>query len=205
MKPLHKILNAFKKIKLFKKNQYNLKNKIIMSEIKEDVLKFQWKKGDNFGKVVEVDRQDDKFYYFTDGSQIFKNVASEFLEKVEGDTLPFPGADNVLLSGSSTKKTRQTQNTTVVIEEKVPESVKSELHGLVEKLSKKHVVSFEPRLNLNAIDPKVFKMLVENADESPENLVKTITEVAMSQIEINKLREYLQEEITNFLNNYYNE
>jgi hypothetical protein len=204
MKLLHKTFSIFKKIKLFKKNQYNLKNNIIMSEIKEDVLKFQWKKGENFGKVVEVKNEDDKFYYFTDGSQIFKNVLSEFLEKVEGNILPFPGADNVLVSGISPKKTTQIQNTPNTIKEKAPENVKSELHGLVEKLSKKHVVSFEPRLNLNAIDPKVFKMLVENADESPENLVKTITEVAMSQIEINKLREYLQEEITNFLNNYYN-
>lgn len=199
------ILKIFKKIKikLFKKNQYKFKNNTNMSETKEDILKFQWKKGDNFGKVVEVKNQDDKFYYFTDGSQIFKNVSNEFLEKVEGNTLPFPGADNVLVNNTS-------NNTPVKKQPKVEPKVvveqpASELHGLVEKLSKKHVVSFEPRLNLNAIDPKVFKMLVENADESPENLVKTITEVAMSQIEINKLREYLQEEITNFLNNYYNE
>ena len=205
MNPYQQILKIFKKvkIKLFNKNQYKIKNNTNMSETKEDILKFQWKKGDNFGKVVEVKNQDDKFYYFTDGSQIFKNVASEFLEKVEGNTLPFPGADNVLVNNTSNNTPVKKQPKTepkVVVEQPV-----SELHGLVEKLSKKHVVSFEPRLNLNAIDPKVFNMLVENADESPSDLVKTITEVAMSQIEINKLREYLQEEITNFLNNYYNE
>lgn len=205
MNPYQLILKIFKKvkIKLFNKNQYKIKNNTNMSETKEDILKFQWKKGDNFGKVVEVKDQDDKFYYFTDGSQIFKNVADEFLEKVEGNTLPFPGADNVLVNSTgnntSVKKQPKTESK-VVVEQPV-----SELHGLVEKLSKKHVVSFEPRLNLNAIDPKVFQMLVENADESPADLIKTITEVAMSQIEINKLREYLQEEITNFLNNYYNE
>ena len=202
------LLKIFKKrkIKLFENNQYKFKNNINMSDIKEDVLKFQWKKGENFGKVVKVKNQDDKFYYFTDGSQIFKNVAPEFLEKVEGNSLPFPGAENVMISNVDNVNVIKTQSTgTKKVVENKYESSFSELHGLVEKLSKKHVVSFEPKLNLNVIDPKVFHMLVESADESSEDLIKTITEVATSQIEINKLREYLKEEITKFLNNYYSE
>lgn len=175
-----------------------------MSNTTEEVLKFQWKKGDKFGTVVEVETQDDKFYYFTDGSKIFKEVASEFLEKIIDGVLPFPGADNLKIDGGMPKtKTK----TVAVKEETVVENTKetSELHGLITKLSKKHVIPFEPRLNLNVISPEMFKMLVDSADESPEDLINTISDVALSQIEIDKLKQYLQEEITNFLNNYYNE
>ena len=175
-----------------------------MSETKEEVLKFQWKKGDSFGKVVEVEKEDDKFYHFTDGSKIFKEVSSEFLEKVIDGVLPFPGADNINIKETSSTKKSQPPVKTQPEGQAVVEP-QSELHGLITKLSKKHVVAFEPRLNLNVISQDMFKMLVESADEDPENLIKTVTDVAISQIEINKLKEYLQEEITNFLNNYYNE
>lgn len=48
-------------------------------------------------------------------------------------------------------------------------------------------------------------MLIENADEDKENLIETIAQVAVSQIEINKLQEYLKEEVITFINKYYNE
>lgn len=178
-----------------------------MSKTKEEVLKFQWKKGDKFGKVVQVEREDDKMYYFTDGSQIFKNVVGEFLEKVINDQLPLPGADQVNIGIATSNKPKvPIKKSTPHPEKPQPQpQVQSELHGLVTKLSKKHVIPFEPRLNLNVISQDMFKMLIENADENPEDLIKTITDVAMAQIEINKLKEFLQEEITKFLNNYYNE
>jgi hypothetical protein len=47
-------------------------------------------------------------------------------------------------------------------------------------------------------------MLIDNADEDREELIKTIAKVAVSQIEINKLQEYLTEEVSIFINNYYN-
>lgn len=194
----------FLKIKLFKNFLYKIKINSNMSDTKEEVLKFQWKKGDNFGQVVEVEKEDDKFYYFTDGSKIFKEVSPEFLEKVVDGVLPFPGADAINIKRASTAKKTQAS----IKEEPKDKTVvkpQSELHGLVTKLSKKHVIPFEPRLNLNVISQEMFKMLVESADENPKQLIDTITDVAMDQIEINKLKEYLQQEITNFLNNYYNE
>jgi hypothetical protein len=47
-------------------------------------------------------------------------------------------------------------------------------------------------------------MLIDNADEDREELIKTIAKVAVSQIEIDKLQEYLTEEVSIFINNYYN-
>jgi hypothetical protein len=46
-------------------------------------------------------------------------------------------------------------------------------------------------------------MLIENADDSREDIIKSIVSVAVEQIEINNLQEFLKEEITNFINKYY--
>lgn len=196
----------FKKLKnkLFNKKQYKIINTNKMSEIKEAALKFQWKKGENFGKTVEVESQDDKFYHFTDGSKIFKKVANEFLQKFKGDNIPFPGADQAKLAINKNKPTSKSNNQKTV-NNSAQKNTTSELHGLISKLSKKNLTPFKPTINLNIPNSDIFNMLVENSDENEDELIETITEVALSQIEINKLQAFLKQEITNFLNNYYNE
>jgi len=189
--------------KQFSKKEYNYQNTQTMELVKDTVIKYQWKKGDNFGKVVEVKDSDGEFTYFTDGSQIFNNVLSEFLEKVEGDQLPFPGAQslNDIAAGIQTK---QTPTKKEVVKEVQAEPEKSALEELVAKLSKKNMEPFQTTINLNIPNRQIFDMLIDNADEDRENLIKTIAAVAVSQIEINKLQEYLTEQVTIFINNYYN-
>ena len=46
-------------------------------------------------------------------------------------------------------------------------------------------------------------MLIENSDDSREEIIDSIVSVAVEQIEINNLQEFLKEEITNFINKYY--
>ena len=193
--------------KLFYKNEYNYENTQIMEAVKDTVIKYQWKKGENFGKVVEVLSKDDKFTKFTDGSQIFNDVISEFLEEVIADKLPFPGADslNMLAMGEarpSNKKTTIKTNQQPIIE---IQSEISPLEELVGKLSKKNIEPLSTVINLNIPNKQIFDMLIESADEDRDNLIETIAKVAVSQIEINKLQEYLKEEVTTFINNYYNE
>lgn len=198
----------FKKLKnkLFNKKQYKIINTNKMSETKEATLKFQWKKGENFGKIVEVESQDDKFYHFTDGSKIFKEVATEFLEQFTGNNIPFPGADQAKVGINTNKTTPQKSNQKPkTTHTATPTPPTSELHGLISKLSKKNLTPFKPTINLNIPNNDIFNMLIENSDENEEELIETITEVALSQIEINKLQTFLKQEITNFLNNYYNE
>ena len=186
--------------KHFSKNEYNYKNINKMSETKEKLKQFQWKKGDNFGKIETVSREDSEFIYFENGGQIFKNVLNEFMEPVISGVVPFPSIDkpkqNVI-----DKKTIQPQN---IIEE--PEKNQpSAIEQLVERLSKKNIEKFETSINLNIPTKDIYNMLVENSDEDPKELIDTIAKVAVSKIEINKLQEYLTEEITNFINKYYNE
>ena len=201
MKVIQSFLNWTKKH--FFKKQYNYKNTLKMELVKDTVKKYQWKAGDDFGKIVEVESKDGEFTNFTDGSRIFNEVLSEFLEEIIDGVIPFPGADQLsgMAQGINVTQNKKSADTKIVrVEPK-----ESPLEQLVNKLSKKNVEPFEAKINLNIPNKKVFEMLIDNADEDREELIKTIAKVAVSQIEINKLQEYLTEEVSIFINNYYND
>jgi hypothetical protein len=188
--------------KQFNKKEYNHENIQIMEAVKEITKTYQWKKGETFGKIAEVKSQDDKFTYFTDGSQIFNDMISEFLEEVIDGNLPFPGADslNQLSQGNLASKSLNVEVTKPIQSVEV-----SPLEELVAKLSKKNIEPLQTVINLNIPNKQIFEMLINSADEDRENLLDTIARVAVSQIEINKLQEYLKEEVITFINKYYNE
>ena len=196
MRVIQSFLNWTKKH--FFKKQYNYKNTLKMELVKEDVRKYQWKAGDNFGKIVEVESNDGEFTNFTDGSKIFNEVLPEFLEEIIDGVIPFPGADQMSSIAQGINVTENNPNVTYI------EPKESPLEQLINKLSKKNVEPFEAKINLNIPNKKVFDMLIDNADEDREELIKTIAKVAVSQIEIHKLQEYLTEEVSIFINNYYN-
>ena len=185
--------------KQFCKNEYNYKNTLKMELVKDTVRKYQWKTGDDFGKIVEVESNDGEFTIFTDGSRIFNEVLPEFLEEIINGEIPFPGADKLsnIAQGINVTKNEKPKAAYIATKE-------SPLEQLINKLSKKNVEPFEAKINLNIPNKKVFDMLIDNADEDREELIKTIAKVAVSQIEINKLQEYLTEEVSIFINNYYN-
>lgn len=201
MKVIQSFLNWTKKH--FFKKQYNYKNTLKMELVKDTVKKYQWKAGDDFGKIVEVESKDGEFTNFTDGSRIFNEVLPEFLEEIIDGVIPFPGIDQLsgMAQGIKVTQNKKPADTKIVhVEPK-----ESPLEQLVNKLSKKNVEPFEAKINLNIPNKKVFEMLIDNADEDREELIKTIAKVAVSQIEINKLQEYLTEEVSIFINNYYND
>jgi hypothetical protein len=200
MRMIQSSLNWAKKH--FFKKQYNHKNTLKMELVKDDVKKYQWKAGDYFGKIVEVESVDAEFTNFTDGSKIFNEVLPEFLEEIINGVIPFPGADQ-LTEMSQGINLNVTPNKPTPVPVKV-EPKESPLEQLINKLSKKNVEPFEAKINLNIPNKKVFDMLIDNADEDREELIKTIAKVAVAQIEIDKLQEYLTEEVSTFINNYYN-
>jgi len=184
-----------------------------MTETRQDVKQYQWKKGELMGKVVEVKSSDDKITYFTDDTQILNNVISEFLEEVIDGVLPFPGMEEMaakiqsgLIDTVSKKETVIPTNDTK-IEEKAPEltnsSTESPLSTLINKLSKKNFEPIDTKLNINIPKKNVFNMLLENGDESKEDLLEAVTQNAIKQIDINKLQEFLTKETTNFIKKYY--
>ena len=193
-------------------------NKIIdmsetMADTKKEVVKYQWKKGENFGKVVEVKSTDSKFINFTDGSRIFKNVVSEFMEKVQGDSLPLPGADQVAikLSGEPSIPTQQpvqiqeqAQANTVpdnTVQQQQDTKEPSVMGKMIMKMSKKNLVTVPIQINLNIPTPALHAMLSEGMEA--EDLNEEIMDVALSQIEMDKLQDYIKTNITDFLSQYY--
>ena len=201
MKVIQFFLNWIRKH--FFKKQYNYKNTLKMELVKDTVKKYQWKTGDDFGKIVEVESNDGEFTNFTDGSRIFNNVLPEFLEEIIDGVIPFPGIDQLSGMAQGINVTKNEKLTTVKIAHVEPKE--SPIEQLINKLSKKNVEPFEAKINLNIPNKKVFDMLIDNADEDREELIKTIAKVAVSQIEIHKLQEYLTEEVSIFINNYYND
>lgn len=191
--------------KQFSKKKYNYENTQIMEAVKDTIKTYQWKKGENFGKVVEVKETTEKLTIFTDGTQILNNVLIEFLDEVIDGKLPFPGADslNSISMGEMPSRVNNTKAVEISHAIKTPEI--SPLEELVAKLSKKNIEPLHAVINLNIPNKQIFNMLIENADEDKENLINTIAQVAVSQIEINKLQEYLKQEVITFINKYYNE
>ena len=162
---------------------------------------YQWVKGDRFGDVVTVDleKQDPKFIYFTDGTRIIKGMVQEYLmavrnEKevlqVAAETAEPPVAEQALTAPTSTTATVEatTQEPTV-------------MGKMIMKMSKKNVVNVPIQINVNIPTPALYAMLSEGMEE--EDLNEEIMEVALQQIEINNLAEYLKENISTFLLEYY--
>ena len=182
-----------------------------MSEIKEDVKKYQWKKVDDFGKIVEVKNVSGKFTKFTDGSRIFTEILPEFLTEIINGELPFPGADAAIVGfqGVNAVEPSDVNEITKTKENKVQEIAPIELNPvsslqvLIKTLSKKNVEGVDVKFNVNIPKKKVIEMLIENSEENKSELVNAVILNAIEEIEINKLQEFLQSEITNFINKYY--
>lgn len=193
-----KIRNLFTKKEIMENN----------IETTQEVKRFQWKKGDSFGKVVEVKTEDSEFYIFTDGSRIFKNIASEFLEEVfDVNNLPLPPTNiNPIEIPKSKNEVKKQVEAQPKAQPKMDMPIeKSPLENLIIKLSSKNVETLNLTLGINLPKKEVFEMLLDNSDESSEDMIKTISQVVTSQIQIDKLQSYINDQVIIFLNNYYNE
>ena len=165
-----------------------------MSKVQEQAKQYQWIRGDNFGNIVEVESEDSKFINFTNGSKIFKTIQSEFLEEIIDGRIPLPGIN----SAGAKKADVAPVNITIP---KVDVKEASIMGKMITKMSKKNVVSVPIQINLNIPTPAIHIMLSEGMEE--EDLNEEIMEVALSQIELDKLQDYIKSNITTFLSEYY--
>lgn len=189
---------------LFKENKMAEETQEAIQEVVKPVEKkiFQWKKGDDFGKIVEVKSEDDEFFYFTDGSRAYKEIKFDFLEEVyDINYPPFPSFNSVP-SGEPILASKPVQKSEPIIE-KVVEPESTPLQKLIIKLSSKNVETINIGVGINLPKQEVFEMLLENGDDTKEEMIKTISNVVASQIEIHKLQNYITEQVTEFLNKYY--
>jgi len=192
----------FLKFKQNSKNWYKKENNYIMTDVQDKVKQYQWIKGDTFGKIVTVESVDGQFTNFTDGSRIFNNVISEFLQEVTDGRVPLPGADKLsqLVQGD----VNLTETKEVSIPSKansIPEPEVTVMGKMIQKMSKKNVVSVPIQINLNIPTPALHTMLSEGMEA--EDLNEEIMAVALQQINVENLQSYIQKNITEFLEEYY--
>lgn len=170
---------------------------------------YQWIKSERFGDVVTVaeDQKDGKWLYFEDGSRINKQLIQEFL-------MPVRNENEVLQVASETTQPQtepvQDQTNTVatnssdaIIAQPKVTKEPSVMGKMIMKMSKKNVVNVPIQLNLNIPTPAIYAMLSEGMEE--DDLNEEIMEVALQQIEIDNLVEYLKENLSSFLSEYYSD
>ena len=169
-----------------------------MKEVQDKLKQYQWKKGDNFGEVVDVLSEEGEFVNFTNGTRIFKSVLSEFLEPVIDGNVPFPAPMRL---GSSSNKSNVQQTPQPSVQKPTQAKEPSIMGKMILKMSKKNVVNIPIQINLNIPTPQLYGMLGEGMEE--QDLNEEITGVALSQIEMDKLQEYIRSSVTDFLSEYY--
>jgi hypothetical protein len=166
----------------------------------KEVKKFQWKKGENFGNIVEVEREDTEMYYFTDGTRIFKSIQNEFLEQIIDGNIPFPPANEHVFANNQVELPKAQPIAQPII---ATLTEVSPLEKLIIKLSSKNIETIDLNIGINLPKKEVFSMLLDNSDETREEMIATISQVVTSQIQIDKLQNYINQEVVNYLNNYY--
>jgi hypothetical protein len=197
--------SMFSKISNFlgmKKDKIMSTTETIIETIEEkEPRKFQWKKGDNFGFTVILESEDDEMFYFTDGSRIFKAIQNEFLEEIINGELPFPPSNQFAGIEPQITKHQAPQPIAQPAIQAQPEV--SPLEKLIIKLSSKNVETIDLSIGINLPKKEVFSMLLENSDETRDEMISAISQIVTSQIQIDKLQSYINQEVINYLNNYY--
>lgn len=167
----------------------------------KEIRKFQWKKGENFGFTVVLKSEDDEMFYFTDGSRIFKSLQNEFLEEIINGELPFPPSNQ--FTGTEPQITNQHVPQPIAQPVMHAQPEVSPLEKLIIKLSSKNVETIDLNIGINLPKKEVFSMLLENSDETRDEMISAISQIVTSQIQIDKLQSYINQEVINYLNNYY--
>jgi len=159
---------------------------------KENIT-YQWVKGDRFGDIVIVSekQKDNKWLYFEDGTRINPLLIGEYLLKIEKQNQKLDVNNN---NSSNTKN-----NTTSTTEEPVNEP--TIMGKMILKMSKKNVVNVPIQININIPTHDLYNMLSGGMEE--DDLNEEILSVALQQIEINNLQEYIKENVSKFLTEYY--
>lgn len=166
---------------------------------------YQWIKGDKFGTVVTVaeDQKDGKWLYFEDGSRINPSLVHEYLMEVENEKEVLKVAEELTTNPDEliTPQAILAQDQTPTPVNSAPVKEPTIMGNMIMKMSKKNVVNVPLQINLNIPTPEIYAML--SGGMEVEDLNEEIMEVALQQIEINNLTEYLKENISTFLSEYY--
>ena len=200
--------------KLFRKREYNIKNKNMSEEKTANI--YVWQKSERIGKIVTEKETKDGWLYFTDGSRINPKLVGEFLsratsiEEAEGISKILSPVGNVTqagiqdpheldnkeLEGTNMKwvTKKPIEETKTIVEDNI-------VVDILEKLSKKNKTNFDISVGVNIPGKTIFKALQMDIeeDELREGLAKLVKK------QINNLEQKLNKEVETFIQTQYYE
>jgi len=200
--------------KLFRKREYNIKNKIMSEEKTANI--YVWQKSERIGKIVVEKETKDGWLYFTDGSRINPKLAGEYLsqaasmEDAEGIAKILSPVAGVVQAGTEDPHKLDNQDLKGTemewVTKKPTEATKTTAEdnivvGILEKLSKKNKTNFDISVGVNIPGKTIFKALQMDMeeDELREGLVKLVKK------QINNLEQQLNKEVETFIQTQYYE
>ena len=170
---------------------------------KSQKVTYQWIKGDRLHDVVTVaeDQKDGKWLYFDDGTRINPSLINEFLMRVSNPT-------EILKPVTPQQQVQDVTQTVepvaeAPIQKETPSNEVSIMGKMIMKMSKKNVVNVPLQMNISIPTPQLHSMLLEGMEEADLN--EEIMAIVLQQIEIDNLTEYLKENISLFLSDYYSD
>ena len=163
--------------KLFRKMEYNIKNKNMSEEKTANI--YVWQKSERIGKIVTEKETKDGWLYFTDGSRINPKLIGEFLsqatsmkeaESVSKILSPVAGVTQAGTErgpGVMMRETEPKKPTEIITENKgLDINVESDVVvGILEKLSKKNKTNFDISVGVNIPGKTIFKALQMDMEE----------------------------------------
>lgn len=199
--------------KLFRKREYNIKNKIMSEEKTANI--YVWQKSERIGKIVVEKETKDGWLYFTDGSRINPKLAGEYLsqaasmEDAEGIAKILSPVAGVVQAGTErgpgvmVHETKSKEPIEIITETKKVDSNAEDniVVGILEKLSKKNKTNFDISVGVNIPGKTIFKALQMDMEEEElkEGLVKLVKK------QINNLEQQLNKEVETFIQTQYYE
>lgn len=175
-------------------------SKLLTDKLPAEMTKtktYQWTKGDRLGDTVEVAeiQNDSKWLYFEDGTRINPSLIDDYLLEIDDPSQALNvSISRPIVTSPAVAASQPPQPST-------PEPTKTVMGLMIEKMSKKNVVQVPISININVPTPSIYEMLSEGMETG--DLDEEIMQVALSQLQINKLQDYVKEHISNFLNTYY--
>lgn len=202
--------------KLFRKREYNTKNKNMSEEKTANI--YVWQKSERIGKIVTEKETKDGWLYFTDGSRINPKLVGEYLsqavsmEDAEGIAkILSPVAEvsqagterqpGVMIHETEPKKPIEIITETKRVDSNIKDPEDSIVVGILEKLSKKNKTNFDISIGVNIPGKTIFKALQMDMEE--EELREGLVNLVKKQI--NNLEQQLNKEVETFIQTQYYE
>jgi len=165
---------------------------------------YQWLKTENAGKVVTITGEsEDGFMEFNDGSRCNKTLLNEFLIEIESTKAALPLAED--LSSKKKSKPLAKKLKPKVTEREIGDNMytgapENPIRELLKRQSSTNKMRSELVIDVQIPTPAVYEILKESFGN---NVDTEITQMAIESININELKDKLDELLKKKVKSYY--